>query len=58
MNWIGNVNRMDSKRKISTIFNLNPKGNQLTGPKTDDKIAYRQIKNEKLQIRERGKKNS
>lgn len=44
MNWIGNVNRMDSKRKISTVFNLNPKGNRLTGPKTDGKIVYRHNK--------------
>jgi hypothetical protein len=31
-NWIGYVNRMDSKRKVSHIFNSNPQEND---PKTD-----------------------
>jgi len=25
-NWIGQVNRMDSKRKVSLVFNNNPQG--------------------------------
>ena len=29
MNWIGHVNRMDSKRKISQVFNNNLQGSQL-----------------------------
>jgi len=28
-NWIGHVNRMDSKRKVSEVFNNNPQGSQL-----------------------------
>jgi len=24
LNWIGHVNRMDSKRKVSQVFNNNP----------------------------------
>jgi len=31
LNWIGNVNRMDSKRKISQVVNNNPQGSQLKG---------------------------
>jgi hypothetical protein len=27
LNWIGQVNRMDSKRKVSPVFNNNPQGN-------------------------------
>ena len=29
LNWIGNLNRMDSKRKISQVLNNNPQGCQL-----------------------------
>jgi len=28
LNWIGHVNKMDSKRKVSQVFNSNPQGNQ------------------------------
>ena len=28
LNWIGHVNKMDSKRKVSQVFNSNPRGNQ------------------------------
>jgi hypothetical protein len=31
LNWIGHVSRMDSKRKISQVFNNNPQGSQLIG---------------------------
>jgi hypothetical protein len=30
-NWISHVNRMDSKRKLSQVFNNNPEGNQPRG---------------------------
>jgi hypothetical protein len=30
-NWTGHVNRMDSKRKVSQVFNNNPQGSQLRG---------------------------
>jgi len=30
-NWIGRVNRMDSKRKVSQVFNNNPQGSRLRG---------------------------
>ena len=29
--WIGHVSRMDSKRKVSQVFNRNPQGSQLRG---------------------------
>jgi hypothetical protein len=29
LNWIGDVNRMNSKRKISDVFNNNPQGIRL-----------------------------
>ena len=32
LNWIGRVNRMDSKRKVSPVFsNNNPQGSRLRG---------------------------
>jgi intein/homing endonuclease len=31
MKWIGHVNRMDSKRKVSQLFNNKPQGHQLRG---------------------------
>jgi hypothetical protein len=31
LNWIGNVHRMDSKTKASTVFNNNPQGSRLRG---------------------------
>jgi hypothetical protein len=30
-NWIGHINRMDSKRKVSQVFNNNPQGGGLKG---------------------------
>jgi hypothetical protein len=39
LNWINYVNRMDSKRKVSQVFNNNPQGSRLkVRPKTDDGI--------------------
>ena len=51
-NWIGHVNRMDGKRKVSQVFNNNPQGSRLRGrPKTDGGIVYKQILiHAKLQI--------
>jgi hypothetical protein len=35
LNWIGRVNRMDSKRKLSQVFHNNSQGSRLRGrPKT------------------------
>jgi len=53
--WIGHV---DSKRKVSQIFNNNPQGSRLRGrPKTDGGIVYKQVLiNAKLQIGMRGQK--
>ena len=31
LNWIGHVNRMDSKIKVIQIFNKNPQGSGLRG---------------------------
>jgi hypothetical protein len=31
LNWIGQVNMKDSKRKVSQMFNNNPQGSRLTG---------------------------
>jgi len=31
LNWIGLVNRMDSKRKLGQVFKNNPEGIQLRG---------------------------
>ena len=31
LNWIGHINRMDSKRKLSHVFNNNPLGGRLRG---------------------------
>ena len=30
-NWMGHVNRMESKRNVSQVFNNNPQGSQLGG---------------------------
>ena len=49
---------MDSKRKVSQVFNSNPQGSWLRWhPKTDGEIVYKQILiNAKLQIGKRGQK--
>ena len=31
LNWIGHVNRMDRKRKVSSIFKNNPQRSRLSG---------------------------
>jgi len=31
LEWIGHVNRMDSKRKVSQVFDSNPQGSRLRG---------------------------
>jgi len=31
LNWIGHVNRMDSRRRVSEVFNNNPQGSRLRG---------------------------
>jgi hypothetical protein len=31
LNWISHINRMDSKRKVSQVFNNNPQGSRLRG---------------------------
>jgi hypothetical protein len=31
LKWIGHVNRMDSKRKVSQVFYNNPQGHRLRG---------------------------
>ena len=41
-NWNGH-NRMDSKRKVSQVFNNNSRGSRLRGPKTDGGTVYKQI---------------
>jgi len=35
LNWVCDLNRMESKRKVSPVLNNNPQGRRLTGrPKT------------------------
>jgi hypothetical protein len=44
LNWIGCVNRMDTKRKVSQVLNNNPQGSRLRErPKTDGGAVYKQI---------------
>ena len=44
MNWIGQVNRMDGKGKVSQVFDNNPQGSRVKGrPKTDGRSLYKQI---------------
>jgi hypothetical protein len=31
LDWTGHVNRLDSKRKVSQVFNNNPQRSELTG---------------------------
>jgi len=39
--WIGQVNRMDSKRKVRQVFKHNPQGSQLRGrPKSDGGFVH------------------
>jgi hypothetical protein len=59
-NWIGYVNRMDGKRKISKVFNSNPQGNRLiVRPKTDGGTVYKHVLiDAKLQTGKGGQKQS
>ena len=42
--WIGAVNRLDTKRKVSQVFNNNPQGSWLRGqPKTDSGTVYKEV---------------
>jgi hypothetical protein len=44
LNWIGRVNRMGSKGKVSQVFKNNPQGSRLRGrPKTDGGTVYKRI---------------
>jgi hypothetical protein len=44
LNWIGHVSRMDSKGKVSKVFNNNPVGSRRrVRPKTDGAPEYKQI---------------
>ena len=56
--WIGNVNRMDSKGKVSQVFNGNPQGSRLRGrPKNRWwNCVQRDIYNAELQIGKKGQK--
>jgi hypothetical protein len=58
LNWNGHVNRMDSKRNLSKIFNNNPQGSRLSErPKTDGGTMYKHILiDAKLQIGQTGQK--
>jgi len=57
LNWIGHVNRMDSKRKVSQLFNNNPQGSRLRGrPKNRWWCCVKQIINTKLHIGKGGQK--
>ena len=44
LNWIVEVNRINSYRKVSQVFNNNPQESRLRGrPNTDGGTVYRQI---------------
>ena len=57
LNWIGHVNRMDSKRQVSQLFNNNPQRIRIRGrPKRYGGTVYKQILiNAKLKTGKRGK---
>ena len=57
MNWVGRVNRMDSKRQVSQVFNNNSQGSQLRGlPKNGWWKCVQILINAKLLVRRRGQK--
>ena len=58
LNSFGDLNRMESKRKVSQVFNNNPQGLRLRGrPKTGTGTVYKQILiHAKLKAGKRGKK--
>ena len=43
LNWIGRVNRMDSKRKVSQAFNNHPQGSRLRGRPKNRRWNFAQI---------------
>jgi len=44
LDWIGHVNRMGSKGKVSQVFKNNRQGSRLRGrPKTDGETMYKWI---------------
>jgi hypothetical protein len=55
LNWIGHVKRMDSKRKVSQVFNNNLQGSRLVGRLKADFKNCVQI-NANLKTGKRGKK--
>ena len=56
---IGHVSRMNSKRKVSQVFNNNPQGSRLRGQSKTDGIGYKKILiNPKLHIEKRGQTQS
>ena len=57
LNWIGHVNRMDSTRKVSQVFNNNPQGSRVRGrPKTGWRNRVRILIGEKWKTGERVQK--
>jgi hypothetical protein len=56
LNWIGHVNRKNSKRKVSQVFNKNPQGSRIIGqPNVDGGTVYKHLlTNTKLQSGKRG----
>ena len=39
LNWIGHVNRMDSKRKVSQVFSNNPQGSRIRTKKQEVELC-------------------
>ena len=58
LNWIGHVSRMDSKRKVSQVFNSYPQGSRLRGRQQNRWWNYvpTDVINVKLQIGKRSQK--
>ena len=50
LNWIGHVNRMDSKRKGSQVFNNNPQRSRLRGRPKNRAAWEKPIKEAKVRI--------
>ena len=60
LNWIGHVSRMNSRRKVSQVFNNNPHGGRLRGrPKSGWwNFVQTDIKTLKIKNWKRGQKQS
>ena len=56
LNWIGRVYRMDIKKKLSQVFNINPQGSRLRGCLKNRwrNCVQTDVDNAKLQIGKRG----